>query len=95
MKLNVQTGLPHPSLFPLEKAKFDCLAPSAALSSNGHLERSEDELLELTLGRGASPGDLDLTQFLQYGTETVSEFPQGLASHSNSVAQALELAMRI
>ena len=56
----IDEGLPHPSLFPLQQAKFDCL-PAA---SSGE---EEGDLLTLTLGRGSTPGDLDLTQFLQYG----------------------------
>ena len=27
-----------------------------------------DDLISLTLGRGSGPGELDLTQFLQYGS---------------------------
>lgn len=64
MKLRITLGLPHPSLFPLERARFDCLPPSASL---GDLP-TEADLVSLNLGRGLSPGDLDLTQFLQYGT---------------------------
>jgi aromatic amino acid aminotransferase I len=64
-----QPGLPHPSLFPLREAKFNCLEPAAPLPSDapGEAAAAETDILSLTLGRGASPGDLDLTQFLQYG----------------------------
>ncbi|KAF4459813.1 Pfs NACHT and Ankyrin domain [Fusarium albosuccineum] len=62
--ISLAGGLPHPSLFPLERAQFDTLAPSASLSDDA---RGKD-LLSLNLGRGSSPGDLDLTQFLQYGS---------------------------
>ncbi|WYZ44990.1 hypothetical protein EsH8_VIII_000306 [Colletotrichum jinshuiense] len=59
-------GLPHPSLFPLEQARFDCLSPTAVLSADRDLNGQDN--LSLTIGRGASAGDLDLTQFLQYGS---------------------------
>ncbi|TDZ99660.1 Aromatic amino acid aminotransferase [Colletotrichum sidae] len=62
-------GLPHPSLFPLESAKFECLTPTAPLSGDRHQHKGQsDDVLSLVLGRGPSPGDLDLTQFLQYGS---------------------------
>ncbi|CAG9952687.1 unnamed protein product [Clonostachys rosea f. rosea IK726] len=62
--ISLAGGLPHPSLFPLDRAKFDCLPPSASLGDQSR----ETDLVSLNLGRGLSPGDLDLTQFLQYGT---------------------------
>ncbi|KAM6508836.1 hypothetical protein FSOLCH5_011838 [Fusarium solani] len=62
--ISLAGGLPHSSLFPLEQAKFECLAPPAASSQ----KTTEDGLVSLNLGRGSSPGDLDLTQFLQYGS---------------------------
>ncbi|TDZ37361.1 Aromatic amino acid aminotransferase [Colletotrichum spinosum] len=62
-------GLPHPSLFPLESAKFECLTPTAPLSGDRHQHKGQsDDVLSLVLGRGPSPGDIDLTQFLQYGS---------------------------
>ncbi|KAH7015589.1 pyridoxal phosphate-dependent transferase [Ilyonectria destructans] len=61
-------GLPHPSLFPLEQVKFDCLTPSASLSNDRKVGSAVVDPLTLTVGRGSSPGDLDLTQFLQYGS---------------------------
>ncbi|RDW93369.1 PLP-dependent transferase [Aspergillus mulundensis] len=65
--ISLAGGLPHPSLFPLHGARFDCLPPSSSMPDvdNGDLA---DDLISLTLGRGSNPGDLDLTQFLQYGT---------------------------
>ncbi|KAL4811368.1 pyridoxal phosphate-dependent transferase [Aspergillus unguis] len=63
--ISLAGGLPHPSLFPLQQAKFDCL-PSACLSAGD--DGPSDERVSLTLGRGSKPGDLDLTQFLQYGS---------------------------
>ncbi|KPM38474.1 hypothetical protein AK830_g8105 [Neonectria ditissima] len=59
-------GLPHPSLFPLEQVNFECLKPSASVSKDANGEAAD--LMRLTAGRGSSPGDLDLTQFLQYGS---------------------------
>lgn len=67
--LRVYAGLPHPSLFPLEQVKFDCLTPSASLSNDRKVGSAVVDPLSLTVGRGSSPGDLDLTQFLQYGME--------------------------
>ncbi|TDZ20063.1 Aromatic amino acid aminotransferase [Colletotrichum orbiculare MAFF 240422] len=62
-------GLPHPSLFPLESAKFECLTPTAPLSGDRHQHKGQsDDVLSLVLGRGPLPGDVDLTQFLQYGS---------------------------
>ncbi|KAH7145684.1 pyridoxal phosphate-dependent transferase [Dactylonectria estremocensis] len=62
-------GLPHPSLFPLEQVKFDCLTPSASLSNDRDVgNATTTETLGITVGRGSAPGDLDLTQFLQYGS---------------------------
>ncbi|KAL3463467.1 pyridoxal phosphate-dependent transferase [Aspergillus heterothallicus] len=66
--ISLAGGLPHPSTFPLQQATFDCLAPSASISSDS--ANSPDDIVSLTLGRGASPGDLDLTEFLQYGSGT-------------------------
>ncbi|KAL2822890.1 pyridoxal phosphate-dependent transferase [Aspergillus granulosus] len=68
--ISLAGGLPHPMTFPLQQATFDCLPPSASISSEGPGEGPENAL-SITLGRGASsPGNLDLTQFLQYGTGT-------------------------
>ncbi|KAF3797529.1 Aromatic amino acid aminotransferase C56E4.03 [Colletotrichum gloeosporioides] len=61
-------GLPHPSLFPLEEAKFSCLTPEASLAGDRKVGAENPDILSLTLGRGASPGDLELSQFLQYGS---------------------------
>ncbi|OHF02887.1 hypothetical protein CORC01_01645 [Colletotrichum orchidophilum] len=62
-------GLPHPSLFPLDQAKFECLSPAASLTADRHSDgQNKDDVLGLTFGRGSSIGDLDLTQFLQYGS---------------------------
>ncbi|KAH9889195.1 pyridoxal phosphate-dependent transferase [Xylariomycetidae sp. FL2044] len=67
--ISLAGGLPHPSLFHLRNANFDCLAPSAPISSSdSHADKAADDLLSLTLGRGPSPGDLELTRFLQYGS---------------------------
>ncbi|KAL4933764.1 pyridoxal phosphate-dependent transferase [Aspergillus undulatus] len=75
--ISLAGGLPHPSLFPVQQAKFDCLAPGAPLPDydNDTAGTSEDDndngndILRLTLGRGSkNPGDLDLTQLLQYET---------------------------
>ncbi|KXH25924.1 hypothetical protein CSAL01_04478 [Colletotrichum salicis] len=62
-------GLPHPSLFPLEQAKFDCLSPAVPLTADRHsVDQEKADELSLKFGRGLSTGDLDLTQFLQYGS---------------------------
>ncbi|KAL4911473.1 hypothetical protein BDW74DRAFT_172932 [Aspergillus multicolor] len=67
--ISLAGGLPHPSLFPLHGAKFDCLAPSSSMPDVDKGDAADD-LIPLTLGRGSNPGDLDLTQFLQYGSGT-------------------------
>ncbi|KAF9883411.1 hypothetical protein FE257_003494 [Aspergillus nanangensis] len=59
--ISLAGGLPHPSLFPIENAQFDCLPPPSQKTRDG-------EVVNLHLGRGPSAGDLDLTQFLQYGS---------------------------
>ncbi|KAF4119410.1 aromatic amino acid aminotransferase I / 2-aminoadipate transaminase [Geosmithia morbida] len=56
--ISLAGGLPHPSLFPLNKTTFECLDPSA--------DKADGVILRL--GRGSDPADLDLTQFLQYGS---------------------------
>ncbi|POS68704.1 hypothetical protein DHEL01_v212903 [Diaporthe helianthi] len=61
-------GLPHPSLLPLEEAEFSCLTPEASLAGDRKVGADNPDILTLTLGRGASPGDLELSQFLQYGS---------------------------
>ncbi|EXL99707.1 pyridoxal phosphate-dependent transferase [Fusarium oxysporum II5] len=59
--ISLAGGLPHPSLFPVERAIFECQPP--------HIEPSiETGLVSLDLGRGANSGKLDLTEFLQYGS---------------------------
>lgn len=69
LSINI-SGLPHPSLFPLEQVKFDCLTPSASLSNDRDVgNATTTETLGITVGRGSAPGDLDLTQFLQYGAQ--------------------------
>ncbi|KAL4942979.1 hypothetical protein BDV06DRAFT_211412 [Aspergillus oleicola] len=68
--ISLAGGLPHPSLFPVQQAKFDCLAPAAPLPDYNTARVPEDDIVALTLGRGKEPGDLDLTQFLQYGSGT-------------------------
>ncbi|KAL4955705.1 pyridoxal phosphate-dependent transferase [Aspergillus filifer] len=68
--ISLAGGLPHPSLFPVQQAKFDCLAPAAPLPDYRSDRAPKDDILALTLGRGNEPGDLDLTQFLQYGSGT-------------------------
>ncbi|KXH37281.1 hypothetical protein CNYM01_01294 [Colletotrichum nymphaeae SA-01] len=80
-------GLPHPSLFPLDQAKFDCLSPEAPLPANRHsLEQDNRDGPSLTFGRGLSAGDLDLTQFLQYGSG---------AGNRQLIALAKELTERV
>ncbi|KAG5654862.1 hypothetical protein KAF25_010986 [Fusarium avenaceum] len=59
--ISLAGGLPHPSLFPLERAKFDCLPPISEPSI-------ESNLVSLGIDRGSNEGNLDLTQFLQYGS---------------------------
>ncbi|KAJ4264432.1 hypothetical protein NW762_005632 [Fusarium torreyae] len=59
--ISLAGGLPHPSLFPLERAKFDCLPPLSEPSI-------ESSLASLGLSRDSDSGNLDLTQFLQYGS---------------------------
>jgi aromatic amino acid aminotransferase I len=66
-RLTSITGLPHPSLFPLQRAKFECLPSSANLASSDSTNGESPDLLDITFGRGQTPGDMDLTQFLQYG----------------------------
>lgn len=74
-------GLPHPSLFPLERAKFDCLPPAASLTEDRHsLDQEKSDGVSLIFGRGLSTGDLDLTQFLQYGTYLRSDYLQPIIS---------------
>lgn len=83
MKLTV-IGLPHPSLFPLDQAKFDCLSPEAPLSVNRHsLEQDKRDGLSLKFGRGLSTGDLGLTQFLQYGVYSRFDNLQPILSPPN------------
>ncbi|KAK6390365.1 hypothetical protein LTR65_005740 [Meristemomyces frigidus] len=65
--ISLAGGLPHPSLFPLERAKFDVLSPSALNSSHTEGGRAAG-LSTLDLGRGDSSNGLDLTRFLQYGS---------------------------
>ncbi|KAL2839676.1 pyridoxal phosphate-dependent transferase [Aspergillus pseudodeflectus] len=50
----------------LAGATLDCLLPSATFSSES-IDTPED-IRSLTLCRGSTPGELDLTQFLQYGS---------------------------
>ncbi|KAL4877381.1 pyridoxal phosphate-dependent transferase [Aspergillus karnatakaensis] len=66
--ISLAGGLPHPSTFPLEQATFSCLPPSASITDGS--TAASDDLLSVTLGRGSDPKDLDLTQFLQYGSGT-------------------------
>ncbi|KAF5237889.1 hypothetical protein FANTH_10603 [Fusarium anthophilum] len=59
--ISLAGGLPHPSLFPVQRAIFECEPP--------HTEPSiETPLVNLDLGRGPNSGRLDLTEFLQYGS---------------------------
>ncbi|KAF5971492.1 Aromatic amino acid aminotransferase C56E4.03 [Fusarium bulbicola] len=59
--ISLAGGLPHPSLFPVQRAIFECEPP--------HTEPSiETPLVSLDLGRGPNSGRLDLTEFLQYGS---------------------------
>ncbi|KAL4738451.1 pyridoxal phosphate-dependent transferase [Aspergillus similis] len=67
--ISLAGGLPHPSLFPLHAARFDCLPPSSSMPDPDKGE-APDDLVTLTLRRGPGPGDLDLTQYLQYGSGT-------------------------
>jgi aromatic amino acid aminotransferase I len=64
------TGLPHPSLFPLQKATFTCDAPPTSLTPKDGSNNTE--LTDLVIGRGSDPGHLELTQFLQYGMSPLS-----------------------
>ncbi|KAL4814270.1 pyridoxal phosphate-dependent transferase [Aspergillus spinulosporus] len=67
--ISLAGGLPHPSLFPLRAARFDCLPPLSSMP-NPDTGEAPDEMVSLTLGHGPNPGDLDLSQFLQYGSGT-------------------------
>ncbi|KAF5558711.1 Aromatic amino acid aminotransferase [Fusarium phyllophilum] len=59
--ISLAGGLPHPSLFPVERAIFECQPP--------HTEPSvETPLVSLDLGRDPNSSKLDLTEFLQYGS---------------------------
>ncbi|KAH6691477.1 pyridoxal phosphate-dependent transferase [Plectosphaerella plurivora] len=66
--ISLAGGLPHPSLFPVEQANFNCITPLAPLHGEGNGSRSAGETADLTIGRDLNGGGLDLTQFLQYGS---------------------------
>lgn len=68
------SGLPHPSLFPLQSATFTCLAPTSPIGDG------EKDLVSLSLERAASAQTLDLVPFLQYGLW--SPVPASPPSHS-------------
>ncbi|KAF5625800.1 Aromatic amino acid aminotransferase [Fusarium sp. NRRL 25303] len=59
--ISLAGGLPHPSLFPVERANFECQPPYTEPSI-------ETPLVQLDLKRGLDGGRLDLTEFLQYGS---------------------------
>ncbi|KAI9148821.1 Aromatic amino acid aminotransferase [Paramyrothecium foliicola] len=74
--ISLAGGLPHPSLFPLEQVKFDSLSPSAPITDQDLSSRPESDILSLCLGRRSSPGDLELSQFLQYGKSSTTKMCQ-------------------
>lgn len=47
------------------------MTPEASLAGDRKVGAENPDILSLTLGRGASPGDLELSQFLQYGMAAV------------------------
>ncbi|CBF74591.1 hypothetical protein AN4156.2 [Aspergillus nidulans FGSC A4] len=70
--ISLAGGLPHPTLFPLHTARFDCLPPSSSIPDPDK-GGTPDDPVSLMLGRNSGPGELDLTQFLQYGSGTGNE----------------------
>ncbi|KAF2020212.1 PLP-dependent transferase [Aaosphaeria arxii CBS 175.79] len=59
--ISLAGGLPHPSMFPLLNAKFDCLPPLSDPSI-------ESNTVSLDISRNSTSGKLDLNEFLQYGS---------------------------
>ncbi|KAK7699928.1 hypothetical protein SLS64_011359 [Diaporthe eres] len=59
-------GLPHPSLFPLEEAKFSCLTPEASLAGDRKVGAENPDILSLTLGRDIIIVEDDPYYFLQF-----------------------------
>ncbi|KAI8941619.1 hypothetical protein NX059_002832 [Plenodomus lindquistii] len=66
--ISMAGGLPHPSLFPLQRATFECLPSSATLASGDSTTAQSPDEVDIVLGRENASEDLDLTKFLQYGS---------------------------